>query len=150
MARESFRWVVFFIIILGLLVGCRSQMVRSEMYSHENGTYRGFFIDGDVIQVVVQFTLHDGTVTAASFRRLHRNDQYNLDTDQEPYRSVIQQYREALGYLVGKNLNQHLADLYAPGNIVTTEVDGYSGATIRSNKLISAIRDGLNRGVYSY
>ncbi len=142
--------LMFVVLSLGLLFGCGPENVRSEMRPHEDGTYRGAFIDRDVIQVVVQFTLKDGIVTAASFRRLYLNDRYNQDNEQEPYRSVIQQHQEALDYLVGKNLSQHLAQLYSPGDIVTTEVDGYSGATIRSNKLISAIRDGLNRGVYSH
>ncbi len=117
---------------------------------YEDGTYRGVFIDGDVIQVNVEFTLQDGVVTAAGFRHLRRDDDYYLGTEIEPYRSVVEQYREALDYLVGKNLSEHLEDLYRPGEIVTTEVDGYSGATIRSNKIVSSVRDALNRGVYSY
>lgn len=36
------------------------------------------------------------------------------------------------------------------GELVTLEVDGYSGATIRANKIISAIRDALNRGPYQW
>lgn len=40
--------------------------------------------------------------------------------------------------------------MYEPGDIVKEEVDGFTGATIRAGKIISAVRDGLNRGVYSY
>ena len=123
---------------------------RAEARDHEDGTYRGIFADGPDIQVNVEFTLADGIVTEARFRHLRRDENYNLDADEEPYRSVVRQYHEALNHLVGKRLEDHLADLYRPGEIVVTEVDGYSGATIRSNKLISAIRDGLNRGVYAY
>ncbi len=117
---------------------------------YEDGTYRGGFMDLGDIQVNLQFTLEDGVVTAAEFRHLRRDDDYYLGTETEPYRSVVEQYREALDYLVGKDLSGHLDDLYRPGEIVTTEVDGYSGATIRSSKIISAVRDALNRGVYSY
>ena len=51
---------------------------------------------------------------------------------------------------MGINLAVVLTDLYRTERIVATEVDGYTAATIRSSKIISAIRDGLNRGVYSY
>ncbi|MDG5814139.1 hypothetical protein QA601_03550 [Chitinispirillales bacterium ANBcel5] len=118
--------------------------------NYEDGIYRGVFIDRDVIQVNVEFTLNDGIVTAAEFRHLRRDDDYHIETDQEPYRSVVSMYLESLDYLVGKPLDEHLSDLYQPENIVTTEVQGYTSATIRSSKIISAIRDGLNRGVYSY
>lgn len=123
---------------------------RAEARAHEDGNYRGIFADGDAIQVNIEFTLRDGLVTDASFRHLRRDENYNLDATEEPYKLVVQQYHEALNHLVGKKLEDHLGDLYEPGSIVTVEVDGYSGATIRSNKLISAIRDALNRGPYSY
>jgi len=108
-------------------------------------------MDEGSIQVNLQFTLEDGVVTAASFRHLVGADPaYYLDVEEEPYRSVVQQYHDALQYLVGKPLLEHLNELHQPENIVETEVDGYSAATIRSNKIISSIRDALNRGVYSY
>lgn len=121
-----------------------------QQIEHEDGTYRGIFADGDQIQVNVQFTLQDGMVTAARFRHLRRDDNYNIDAEEEPYKSVVAMYSESLEYLVEKNLQEHLPTLYTPEQVVTTEIDGYTSATIRSSKIISAIRDGLNRGVYRY
>ncbi|KMQ50387.1 hypothetical protein CHISP_2750 [Chitinispirillum alkaliphilum] len=118
--------------------------------TYENGTYRGVFIDRDVIQVNVEFTLEDDIVTNAEFRHLRRDDDYYLGTEEQPYASVVEMYVEALRYLEGKSIEENLADLYEPQYLVTTEVDGYTSATIRSNKIISAMRDALNRGVYSY
>lgn len=127
----------------------RQTAVVSEQRQHADAVYRGAFIDEGFIQVNVQFTLKDGIVKEASFRHLVGSKvDYNLDTEEEPYRSVVNQYQEALQHLVGKPLSEHLPDLYNPGSIVTREVDGYSGATIRANKIISAIRDALNRGPY--
>ncbi len=117
---------------------------------HEDGTYRGIFADKNEIQVNVEFTLKDGIVTKASFRYLKGPDKYFLETEQEPYRSVIRQYKESLEYLVGKPLAQSLSDLYHPERVVQTEVDAYTSATLRSSKIISAIRDALNRGVYRH
>ena len=122
-----------------------------ETYAYEDGTYRGSFIDRGLIQVNVQFILVDGVIKEATFRHLQGIEPpYYLENEEEPYKSVIQQYEEALQYLVGKPLSDHLVHLYEPGDLVQTEVDGYTGATIRSGKIISAIRDALSRGVYRY
>lgn len=133
------------------LSGCAPELFFSnvENYDHPDGVYRGAFIDEGVIQVNVQFELVDGVVQSASFRHLvGAIPEYNMDTDEEPYRSVAGQYQEALDYLIGKPLSIYLRDLYEPGRIVRSEVDGYTGATIRANKILSAIRDALNRGPY--
>ena len=55
--------------------------------------------------------------------------------------------RQALAdYLVGREIAS-VNDLYRPGEIVP-DVDGFSGATIRAPKVISAIWDGLGRHAY--
>ena len=136
-----------------LLIACttREAKTTSEERLHPDATYRGAFIDEGIIQVNLQFTLVDGIVTEASFRHLvGAKPEYNIENQQEPYRSVVAQYEEALQHIVGKPLRDHLPDLYDPGSIITLEVDGYSGATIRSTKIISAIRDALNRGPYQF
>lgn len=130
--------------------GCSRKAAVHQQRVHEDGIYRGVFIDGDAIQINVEFTLQDGVVQHASFRHLRRDEDYHLHAIEEPYRSVIQQYQEALNHLIGKEIETHLQDLYTPQKIVGTQVDGYTAATLRSNKIISAVRDGLNRGVYSY
>ncbi len=134
--------------VLGL--GCQETGGVPEAARYQDGMYRGAFIDGDAVQINVQFTLENGVVTEARFRHLRRDDDYHLETEEEPYRSVVDQYRESLEYLIDKELSAHLIDLYHPERTVITEVDGYSAATLRSNKILSAIRDALNRGVYSY
>ena len=134
-------------------VACRQTpaFVSVEHFPHADATYRGAFIDEGIIQVNLQFTLENGVVTQASFRHLvGAIPDYHLDAEEEPYRSVVAQYHEALQHLVGKPIATHLRDLYTPGEIVSLEVDGYSGATIRANKILSAVRDALNRGPYQY
>ncbi len=143
---------ILLIFTFAVFVACQGNVEpeSEQVRKHENGTYRGVFIDKDAIQVNVEFTLTEGVISDAGFRHLRRDDDYHLETETEPYRSVVKQYKEALGYMVGKDVEEHLADLYNPENVVTTQVDGYTSATIRAQKVISAIRDGLNRGVYSY
>lgn len=53
---------------------------------------------------------------------------------------------QATEYLVGKPI-EAIYDLHSPGDFVD-DIDGFSGATIRANKILSAIKDGLNRGIY--
>ncbi len=146
-AGEKAPYFIFMLLAASMVLlqaGCCGERV------YEDGSYRGIFADGGSIQVNVEFTLSGGVVTEASFRHLRRDDDYFLGTVEEPYRSVIGQYLELADYLVGKSLRDRLADLYHPENIITAEVDGYTTATVRSAKVISAVRDGLNRGVYSY
>ncbi len=140
----------FAALMLAVIYGCTQPQAGDHARAYENGTYRGVFIDGDSIQINVELRIEEDIVKAAAFRHLRRDENYHLDTKEEPYISVVQQYQEALDHLVGKNINANLSDLYNPENIVSTHVDGYTAATLRSNKIISAVRDALNRGVYSY
>lgn len=139
------------VVLASMLGGCTLMDPTGVAPRWEDGTYRGGFYDRDQIQVVVQFALEDNQVTEASFRQLAYGPiNYRLAEDR-PFVGVANQYRELLAHLVGQDINTALADLYSPGEVVIehAEVDGFSGATIRSSKIISAIRDGLNRGVYS-
>ncbi len=117
----------------------------------EDGTYRGIFSDGGEMQVNVQFSLENNTITSARFRHLaYRGEDY-LNSNDETIQGLAEQHEILLDYLVGTDIRSTLSDLYSPGQIVTEEydVDGYTGATLRANKVISAFRDALNRGVYS-
>lgn len=139
------------------LVGCESKtidenpgLVSSEV-SYEDCTYRGAFLDGGTMQVGVQLKLEKNLVKEISFRHLEYKDvDYRKEERDETIIGLREQYEEAIDYLVEKDIRESLVDLYEPGNIVKEDIDGFTGATVRSNKVISAIRDGLNRGVYSY
>jgi uncharacterized protein with FMN-binding domain len=142
--------LLILVVVIIVIIAFQIYSDSRERFAYEDGTYRGIYADTDEIQVSLQFTLENGIVTEARFRHLRRDDNYYMGNEEEPYRSVCQQYQEALQYLVGKNLQESLPDLYHPERIVRTEVDGYTSATIRSSKIISAVRDALSRGVYSY
>lgn len=137
-----------FLVIMLLLVTAGLATAAGQNY--EDGTYRGVFIDRAEVQVNVQFTLKNDIVESIRFRHLAWNGIDYLKDDNALVVGLLEQHQELVDYLVGKNINEHLADLYTPGEIVTSTVDAFTGATLRGNKIISAIRDGLNRGVYSY
>lgn len=140
------------------LVGCTEQPVSTNEpapavvaeVSHEDGTYRGTFSDGGAMQVGVQFKLENNIVKEATFRHLeYKGIDYRKEETDQTVIALKGQYEELLNYLVDKDIRKDLTDLYEPGNFVE-DIDTFTGATVRSSKVISAIRDGLNRGVYSY
>lgn len=146
------------IISLIVLVGCTEQQPNTGQQgdttvpkvSHEDGTYRGAFLDGGAMQVGIQMKLENNIVKEATFRHLeYRDVDYKKEETDETVIALRGQYEELLNYLVNKDIRDNLKDLYEPGNFVE-DVDTFTGATIRSSKVISAIRDALNRGVYSY
>ncbi len=78
-----------------------------------------------------------------------------LDEDiDETNAGIRDQHKKAVEHLEGKDVRESVADLLEPGKHVdfgdVEEVDGFSGATIYSQKEASAIVDGLNRGVYRF
>ena len=144
---RTFTITALLITALFVAVSCTAKPAQA---SYEDGTYRGVFIDNNVQQVGVEFTLKDNVVTKAGFRHLEYR-RINYRTSEDPLiQGMRGQYQQLLDYLVGKDIRTSLKDLYQSGSIVTENVDAFSGATLRAGKVISAVRDGLNRGVYSY
>ncbi|MBE0450847.1 MAG: LysM peptidoglycan-binding domain-containing protein [Clostridia bacterium] len=136
----------------GLVRGLYS--VGAPSITYENGTYRGTFSDGGYQQVGVQFTLADNNVTNASYRLLtYRDVDYRAEKEDLKVVAITNQFVGLLDYLKEKDIRIALSELYVPENIVedaVVEADTLTGATVRSAKVISAINDGLKRGVYSY
>lgn len=114
-----------------------------------DGHYRGVFIDRGVIQVNITFDLENGRFTELAYRHLaYRNDDYLAMEEGDELYPVMRQHRQILERLEGEPVTAIFA-LYEPERLAD-DIDGYSGATLRGAKIISAIRDGLNRGVYGW
>lgn len=117
--------------------------------SYLDGRYRGVFSDRGAMQVNIQFDLRDHHFHNVSFRYLsYRGVDYLALEEHEELHAVMRQHRQAIDYLEGRPLSA-MFDLYAPEDVVD-DIDAFTGATLRGNKLISAIRDALNRGVYQW
>lgn len=107
--------------------------------AHRDGTYRGFYSD----QVEVEFKLEDDIVTTAKFRGLsYKGTNYNKSDDKAVI-ELKEQYEALIDHLVGKNVDETIDELYYPEEIEL------AGATIRSTKVRSAVKDALNRGAYN-
>lgn len=107
--------------------------------THRDGTYRGFYSD----QVEVEFKLEDDIVTTAKFRGLsYKGVNYNKSNDKAVI-ELKEQYEALIDHLVGKNVDETIDELYYPEDIEL------AGATVRSTKVRSAVKDALNRGAYN-
>ncbi len=114
-----------------------------------DGHYRGVFVDRGVIQVNITFDIEDGRFTRLDYRHLmYRDDDYLALEEGDALYPVMRQHHQILERLEGEPVTAIFA-LYEPERLAD-DIDGYSGATLRGAKIISAIRDALNRGVYSW
>ncbi len=115
---------------------------------YADGIYRGFYMEDGVEEVAIEFTLRNGHFTDIQYRQLYYKDEDYLSMNApDSVQQIAGQFEELLQYLVGKPVSA-VNDLYQPGRIAQ-DVDAFSGATLRSPKVISAIWDALNRHVYS-
>lgn len=127
-------------------------VAKGNGISYDNGVYRGIFMDGNQEQVGVEFTLTDHKVEAIKFNTLaYKEDNYLGESPSEKVNALKVQYEALIQYLIGKDVTTHLdalrfSDLIAPTQKV--EADSLTGATLRNGKVISAVQEGLNRGVY--
>lgn len=116
-------------------------------YTYENGTYRGSYVDGDINQISVEFVIKDNKYESLKYRALaYKGEDYLKEDATGVIKNIRDQYQQVADYLVGKEIKA-VNDLYKPGEIAK-DMDAVTGATLRSNKLISAIWDGLNRHPY--
>ncbi|WP_172147651.1 MULTISPECIES: cytochrome b5 domain-containing protein [Pseudomonas] len=114
-----------------------------------DGIYRGHFSDRGEMQVSLQFSLREHRMHDIELRYLaYAGVDYLKLTEEHPAYPVLLQYRQSIAHLEGQPL-ANLFDLYEPGKVVD-DIDAFSGATLRASKVISAVRDALNRGVYQW
>lgn len=141
---------VFSAIMDGLNRGIydpRSNPINIRVGSHADGRYRGAFGDSGIQQVSVEFNLKDNVITRFNYRWLfYRDVDYRKLQEGDQLYPVRVQFEQIASYLVGKPL-EAIYDLHNPGNFIE-DIDGFTGATVRANKVFSAIMDGLNRGIY--
>ena len=115
--------------------------------SYADGVYRGSYMEDGGEEVALEFVLRDGCFESVSYRTLqYKGEDYLAQDAPQPLKQVAQQFDALLAYLVGKPVSA-VNDLYRPGDMVS-DVDGFSGATIRAPKVISAVWDALGRHAY--
>ena len=112
--------------------------------TYPDGIYRGFYYDGGIEQIAIQFEMKDGKFEAIVYRGVkYKDGDYMIEDASDAQKATLKQYRQMADYLIGKGVDA-IDALYSPYSIVE-DVDAVTTATIQSSKLISALWDGLNR-----
>ena len=123
-----------------LLAGC----AQAEGQVHPDGIYRGFYYDGGIEQIAIQFELREGLFDSIVYRGVkYKDGDYMIEDASDAQKATLRQYEQLAEYLIGKGV-EAIDDLYNPYEIVE-DVDAVTTATMQSSKLISALWDGLNR-----
>ena len=112
--------------------------------THADGIYRGFYYDGGIEQIAIQFEIRGGVFDSIVYRGVkYKDGNYMSEDASDAQKATLRQYQQLADYLIGKGV-EAIDDLYSPYEIVE-DVDAVSTATMQSSKLISALWDGLNR-----
>jgi len=131
----------FLILWMLLIFLCANACAAGE---YPDGIYRGFYYDGGIEQIAIQFELKDGLFDSIVYRGVkYKDGNYLSDDASDAQKGTLEQYYQLAEYLIGKGIDA-IDDLYFPYDIVE-DVDAVTTATIPSSKLISALWDGLNR-----
>jgi len=127
------------LLALCCLMGCAA---AEEAYP--DGIYRGFYYDGGIEQIAIQFEIQSGVFTSIVYRGVkYKDGDYMIEDASDAQKATLAQYEQMADYLVGKGVDA-IDDLYQPYDFVQ-DVDAVTTATVQSSKLISALWDGLNR-----
>lgn len=132
------------VIWAALMLGAACALAGAE---HPDGIYRGFYYDGGIEQIAIQFELRDGLFDSIVYRGVkYKDGDYMIEDASDAQKATLRQYQQLADYLIGKDVGA-IDDLYSPYDIVD-DVDAVTTATMQSSKLISALWDGLNRRPY--
>ncbi len=130
------------IILLLVLVSLFGSAAADTAFP--DGIYRGFYYDGGIEQIAIQFEMQDGLFTSIVYRGVkYKDGDYMIEDASDAQKATLDQYEQMAAYLIGKGI-EAIDDLYQPYDFVE-DVDAVTTATVQSSKLISALWDGLNR-----
>jgi len=129
-----------FTLILLLCLTASSAMAAD----YPDGIYRGFYYDGGIEQIAIQFEMQDGLFTSIVYRGVkYKDGDYMIEDASDAQKATLAQYEQMAAHLIGKGV-EAIDELYQPYDFVE-DVDAVTTATVQSSKLISALWDGLNR-----
>ncbi len=127
---------VFLLMCLSFSTACAQE--------YPDGIYRGFYYDGGIEQIAIQFEMRGGVFTSIVYRGVkYKDGDYMIEDASDAQKATLAQYEQMADHLIGKGV-EAIHDLYSPYDIVE-DVDAVTTATVQSSKLISALWDGLNR-----
>ncbi|MBQ7785393.1 MAG: hypothetical protein IJ381_04510 [Clostridia bacterium] len=134
--------------VLALVLFMCASVCAAQSPAYPDGIYRGFYYEGGIEQIAIQFELKDGLFESIVYRGVkYKDGDYMIEDASDAQKAALRQYRQLANYLIGKGVDA-IDKLYMPYKIVD-DVDAVTSATMQSSKLISALWDGLNRRPYT-
>jgi len=131
-------------IVTLVLLLCLLAAPASAESNYPDGIYRGFYYDGGIEQISIQFELQDGLFASIVYRGVkYKDGDYMIEDASDAQKATLAQYEQMAAHLIGKGI-EAIDDLYSPYDFVE-DVDAVTTATVQSSKLVSALWDGLNR-----
>ena len=131
-------------ILFAIIYMCMHTVCFGEAAQYPDGIYRGFYYEGGIEQIAIQFELRDGIFQSIVYRGVkYKDGNYMIEDASDAQKAALRQYHQLADYLIGKGVDA-IDALYMPYEIVE-DVDAVTTATMQSSKLISALWDGINR-----
>ena len=86
---------------------------------YADGIYRGFYYDGGIEQIAIQFELKDGRFDSLVYRGVkYKDGDYMSEDASDAQKAILRQYRQLADYLIGKDVSA-IDDLYSLWRIST-------------------------------
>jgi len=86
--------------------------------TYPDGIYRGFYYDGGIEQIAIQFEMKDNIFQSIVYRGVkYKDGDYLIEDASDAQKATLAQYRQMADYLIGKGVDA-IADLYMPYDIV--------------------------------
>ena len=132
---------------LTILLAMSVSAAAAQSPGYPDGIYRGFYYEGGIEQIAIEFTLQNNVFTSILYHGIkYKDGDYMAEDASDAQKAALRQYRQLADYLVGKEIDA-IDALYMPYEIVE-DLDAVTSATMQSSKLIAALWDGLNRRPY--
>ena len=117
---------------------CLAGAAQAQENTYPDGIYRGFYYDGGIEQIAIQFEIRGGVFDSLVYRGVkYKDGDYMIEDASDAQKATLRQYQQLADYLIGKGV-EAIDDLYSPYSIVD-DVDAVTTATMQSSKLISAL-----------
>ena len=90
-----------FVLLLCMLAPC-----AHAQSAYSDGIYRGFYYDGGIEQISIQFEMENGLFTSIVYRGVkYKDGDYMIEDASDAQKATLKQYEQMAAYLIGKGVD---------------------------------------------